>query len=113
MIAFGPKKDGSPNVKYFESAETLANLEIVKQWLHKTVKKVLKLLVFHSHSIYSSINSYRLAVVSTTGTTYEQKPVCIDYSVSAIPRRQFRKECAKTTNDQNTGSFFYYKEFYT
>lgn len=40
MIAFGPKKDGSPNVKYFESAETLAALEIVKQWLQKTVKKV-------------------------------------------------------------------------
>lgn len=40
MIAFGPKKDGSPNVKYFESAETLAALEIVRQWLQKTVKKV-------------------------------------------------------------------------
>lgn len=40
MIAFGPKKDGSPNVKYFESTETLAALEIVKQWLQRTVKKV-------------------------------------------------------------------------
>lgn len=40
MIAFGPKKDGGPNVKYFESPETLAALEIVRQWLQKTAKKV-------------------------------------------------------------------------
>lgn len=42
MIAFGPKKDGSPNVKYFESTETLAALEVVRQWLQKTAKKVSK-----------------------------------------------------------------------
>lgn len=40
MIAFGPKKDGSPNVKYFESPETLTSLEVVRQWLQKTAKKV-------------------------------------------------------------------------
>lgn len=44
MLAFGPKKDGSPNVKFFESAETLAALEVVRQWLHKTVKKVSRYL---------------------------------------------------------------------
>lgn len=40
MIAYGPKKDGSPNTKYFESPETLNALETVKQWLQKTAKKV-------------------------------------------------------------------------
>lgn len=40
MLTLGPRKDSNPNVKYFESAETLAALEFVKQWLHKTIKKV-------------------------------------------------------------------------
>lgn len=40
MIAYGPKKDGSPNVKYFESSETLTSLEVVRQWLQKTARKV-------------------------------------------------------------------------
>ncbi|KRT79087.1 hypothetical protein AMK59_7765 [Oryctes borbonicus] len=42
MIAYGPKKDGSPNTKYFESPETLNALETVKQWLQKTVKKYIQ-----------------------------------------------------------------------
>ncbi|XP_017783860.1 PREDICTED: SWI/SNF complex subunit SMARCC2 isoform X2 [Nicrophorus vespilloides] len=42
MIAFGPKKDGSPNVKYFESPETLSALEVVKLWLQKTAKKFIQ-----------------------------------------------------------------------
>nr|XP_022915362.1 SWI/SNF complex subunit SMARCC2 [Onthophagus taurus] len=41
MIA-GPKKDGSPNTKYFESPETLTALENVKQWLQKTAKKYIQ-----------------------------------------------------------------------
>ncbi|KAH0808964.1 hypothetical protein GEV33_013827 [Tenebrio molitor] len=42
MMAYGPKKDGSPNVKYFESPETLAALELVRQWLQKNGKKYLQ-----------------------------------------------------------------------
>ncbi|XP_018334156.1 SWI/SNF complex subunit SMARCC2 isoform X2 [Agrilus planipennis] len=42
MMAFGPKKDGSPNVKYFESAETLNSLEVVRQWLQKNANKYIK-----------------------------------------------------------------------
>lgn len=40
MMALGPKKDGGPSVKYFESPETLTALESVKQWLQKNAKKV-------------------------------------------------------------------------
>lgn len=39
MIALGPKKDGSPNAKYFESTEVLASLEGTKQWLQRNARK--------------------------------------------------------------------------
>ncbi|XP_044765118.1 SWI/SNF complex subunit SMARCC2 [Coccinella septempunctata] len=42
MMPFGPKKDGGPNVKYFESPETLTSLETVKQWLQKNAKKYIQ-----------------------------------------------------------------------
>lgn len=40
MAAYGPKKDGSPNVKYFESPEALSAFELIRQWLTKNGKKV-------------------------------------------------------------------------
>lgn len=40
MLALGPKKDGGPNAKFFDSAEILAQLDGVKQWLLKNCKKV-------------------------------------------------------------------------
>lgn len=40
MMAIGPKMDGGPNTKYFESPEALNSLEIVKNWLQKNAKKV-------------------------------------------------------------------------
>lgn len=40
MLTLQPKKDGGPNVKFFESAEVLAQLDGVKQWLLKNCKKV-------------------------------------------------------------------------
>ncbi|KAF5270638.1 hypothetical protein FQA39_LY01376 [Lamprigera yunnana] len=42
MIAFGPKKDGSPNIKYFESPETLTSFEVIRQWLQKSSKKYMQ-----------------------------------------------------------------------
>ncbi|KAL1493165.1 hypothetical protein ABEB36_011275 [Hypothenemus hampei] len=41
MMSIGPKMDGSPNTKYFESPETLNNLESVKNWLQKNAKKYI------------------------------------------------------------------------
>lgn len=39
MLSIGPKMDGSPNAKYFESPESIAAYEGVKQWLQKNGKK--------------------------------------------------------------------------
>ncbi|KAG8041210.1 hypothetical protein G9C98_002198 [Cotesia typhae] len=39
MLTLQPKKDGGPNAKFFESAEVLAQLDGVKQWLLKNCKK--------------------------------------------------------------------------
>lgn len=45
MIAFGPKKDGSPNSKFFESPETITLFDVVRLWLLKNCKKVGKALI--------------------------------------------------------------------
>lgn len=42
-MSIGPKMDGGPNTKYFESPETLNALEGVKNWLQKNVKKVIEI----------------------------------------------------------------------
>lgn len=39
-MSFGPKKDGSPNVEYFQQPDVLAGLETVRLWLQKNFKKV-------------------------------------------------------------------------
>ncbi|XP_034934186.1 SWI/SNF complex subunit SMARCC2 [Chelonus insularis] len=39
MLTLGPKKDGGPNPKFFESVEVLTQLDGVKQWLLKNYKK--------------------------------------------------------------------------
>ena len=39
-MAVQRKKDGSPNVRFFESTETIAQFDSVKTWLQKNCKKV-------------------------------------------------------------------------
>lgn len=41
LSALGPKKDGGPNVKFFECPETISLLDGVKTWLLKNCKKVI------------------------------------------------------------------------
>lgn len=36
----GPKKDGSPNIDFFQSSESLQGFESVRSWLQKNSKKV-------------------------------------------------------------------------
>ncbi|ELU01612.1 hypothetical protein CAPTEDRAFT_182223 [Capitella teleta] len=36
------KKDGSPNVKFWESADTLSQFDVIKTWLQKNCKKVIQ-----------------------------------------------------------------------
>lgn len=38
------KRDGGPNVKYFESLDTVAQFDSVKSWLQKNFKKVRSLV---------------------------------------------------------------------
>lgn len=39
-MALHKKKDGSPNVKFFETVETIAQFDSVRTWLNKNYKKV-------------------------------------------------------------------------
>ncbi|XP_059622605.1 SWI/SNF complex subunit SMARCC2 isoform X2 [Phlebotomus argentipes] len=39
MVSLGQKKDGSPNVEFFQSPETLQGFETVRAWLQKNCKK--------------------------------------------------------------------------
>ncbi|TDG45091.1 hypothetical protein AWZ03_008516 [Drosophila navojoa] len=41
MNTLGPKKDGSPNVEFFQSPETLQGFESIRLWLQKNCKKYL------------------------------------------------------------------------
>ncbi|XP_052858547.1 SWI/SNF complex subunit SMARCC1 isoform X1 [Drosophila gunungcola] len=41
MNSLGPKKDGSPNIDFFHSPETLQGFESIRQWLQKNCKKYL------------------------------------------------------------------------
>ncbi|XP_075146460.1 SWI/SNF- related protein mor isoform X2 [Haematobia irritans] len=41
MCTLGPKKDGSPNIEFFNSAESLQGFETIRQWLQKNCKKYL------------------------------------------------------------------------
>lgn len=41
IMAISPRKDGGPNTKFYESAETLTQFETVKSWLLKNCKKVI------------------------------------------------------------------------
>ena len=41
-MAVQRKKDGGPNLKYFESLDTIAQFDSVKTWLQKNYKKVTR-----------------------------------------------------------------------
>ncbi|XP_076330972.1 SWI/SNF complex subunit SMARCC2-like [Tachypleus tridentatus] len=39
MASINRKKDGSPNIKFYESQETIVQFDVVRQWLQKNCKK--------------------------------------------------------------------------
>lgn len=53
MLTLGPKKDGGPNIKFFESSETLNLLEGVRTWLMKNCKKVIGSLAARFFLLYT------------------------------------------------------------
>lgn len=40
MASLGPKKDGGPNVDFFQAPESLAQFDQIRVWLQKNCKKV-------------------------------------------------------------------------
>lgn len=42
MALLGPKKDGGPNIEFFQSAEALQGFETVRLWLQRNCKKVIE-----------------------------------------------------------------------
>lgn len=40
MATIGPKKDGGPNIEFFQSSESLAQFDQIRVWLQKNCKKV-------------------------------------------------------------------------
>ncbi|KPJ03522.1 SWI/SNF complex subunit SMARCC2 [Papilio xuthus] len=39
MASLGPKKDGGPNVEFFQAPESLAQFDQIRVWLQKNCKK--------------------------------------------------------------------------
>lgn len=52
MALLGPKKDGGPNVEFFQSPEIMQGFEQVRQWLQKNCKRVSILRRVSRHSSY-------------------------------------------------------------
>ena len=63
-MAFAPKKDGGPNLKFYESAETVQLLEVVKTWLIKNCKKVSTLYAL-TYLIFEPIWRFQLPKTGT------------------------------------------------
>lgn len=40
MCTLAPKKDGSPNIEFYNSPESLQGFESIRLWLQKNCKKV-------------------------------------------------------------------------
>jgi hypothetical protein len=47
MTTIGPKKDGGPNVDYFQSSESLSQFDQIRVWLQKNCKKVTISYIFN------------------------------------------------------------------
>lgn len=43
MSSLGPKKDGGPNIEFFQSPESMQGFETIRLWLQKNCKKVSSL----------------------------------------------------------------------
>ncbi|XP_077301192.1 SWI/SNF- related protein mor isoform X3 [Arctopsyche grandis] len=42
MMPFGPKKDGGPNIDFFQATETLSHFDQIRLWLQKNCKKYVQ-----------------------------------------------------------------------
>lgn len=65
MALLGPKKDGGPNVEFFQSPESMQGFEQVRQWLQKNCKKV-SIRRFSRHSFPYTHRNTRHTLKTTT-----------------------------------------------
>ena len=116
-MAFAPKKDGGPNVKFFESGETAQLFETVKTWLNKNCKKVkIKKNGFSNRNVCRAFTDdatvrccctgtlcshFQIFVhaVRSNGTTHCQRISCYRRPVDSLPRRCSGQECHQTPID--------------
>lgn len=79
MALLGPKKDGGPNVEFFQSPEIMQGFEQVRQWLQKNCKKVsIRRVSRHSscictYTIYRTTHSLQKQLHSTSHIENEAK----------------------------------------
>lgn len=124
MLALGPKKDGSPNVKFFESAETLAMFEGVRTWLMKNHKKVRSFLAgfclidvitrstripfVHLFVFFFYIWTFiLLPTVPSSRSTNQQDFGGFSVTTDPIPRGQSRQKCQQTATHSPACKLFY------
>lgn len=63
MSLLVPKKDGGPNVEFFQSPESIQGFEQIRQWLHKTNKKVSIRRVSRHCVVHIYENSYSIPAI--------------------------------------------------
>lgn len=51
MAFLGPKRDGGPNVEFFQSPESLQGFEKVKNYLQKNVKQVCVMCIYGGYCV--------------------------------------------------------------
>ncbi|XP_050314370.1 SWI/SNF complex subunit SMARCC2 isoform X2 [Anthonomus grandis grandis] len=83
MMSIGPKLDGGPNTKYFESPETQNALEGVKNWLQKNAKKYLNNEPLTNKSISQTVIQYLQFQEEFLGKRAQKPPM------TRIPVRYF------------------------
>lgn len=70
MTTIGPKKDGGPNVEYFQSPESLSQFDQIRVWLQKNCKKVsilIYIMIFSTRYFWT----IRLTTRPTTVHAYK------------------------------------------
>lgn len=87
----GPKKDGSPNIDFFQSPETLQGFEVVRSWLQKHHKKVCQKVFLKKWLFLCQVKICDIYVISslsvcTNRSTDKGESVSTGYSADTVPR---------------------------
>lgn len=83
----GPKKDGSPNIDFFQSSESLQGFETVRLWLQKHHKKVSENFVqkWLAEKLENLILIEICCIsVCSNGSTNKRKPFTADHTTFTV-----------------------------